>query len=178
MSAEFDVYCLQPHTLSVGAVITLNGVDGFFDQYFSALEPGKVIRFVILAGGPSAFPKTASQLEALPFIEAQVRRCDVTDGEVEILSCTSLGKWLRSLDLDSMSSMQLQMLAPDAPIVELLARTSREGEAYWTRGTRYWRKLDETTAVLTHADRPGTRAVVIRTNATPALVTRVEPPSD
>jgi hypothetical protein len=178
MSVEFDVYCLQPHSLSVGAVITLDGVDGFFDQYFDGLEPGELLRFVVLAGGPSAIPETAAQLELLPFIEARVRRCDATDGEVEILTCTNLGKWLRSLELDSMPSKQLQVLVPDAPIVELLSRASREGEAYWKRGARYWRKLDETTAVLAHASQSGTRVVLIRTNGTPALVTRVELLSD
>jgi len=59
MAAEFDVYCatsaLQFHE---HAVVTLDGIDGFFDQYFEAVLPGQIIRF--------AGPQDGNLAEAQP----------------------------------------------------------------------------------------------------------------
>ncbi|GAB4223409.1 MAG: hypothetical protein Kow0062_23490 [Acidobacteriota bacterium] len=171
---EFDLYCHQPETLEAGAVVALDGCDGFCDQYFERRRAGEVIRFLVLADGPAATPESASQLEALPLVHARVRGCTVIAGEVEILSVDRFGAWLASARLPAVSRKELKALEPMVPISELIARAAAEGVAYWRAGRPYWRSLDEVTAVLAVSASSGTRIGVLRTNAIPGMARMVE----
>jgi len=42
MTEAFDVYCATPALqFHEHAVVTLDGIDGFFDQYFETVRPGQ-----------------------------------------------------------------------------------------------------------------------------------------
>ena len=57
MAEAFDVYCaISAPTFRAHEVVTLDGIDGFFDQYFEVVRPGQIIRFAVLPGGPSKMP--------------------------------------------------------------------------------------------------------------------------
>jgi len=176
MAEEFDVYCatsaLQFHE---HAVVTLDGIDGFFDQYFEAVLPGQIIRFAVLPGGPSKMPGSMEGLHETPFVMARVERCDVTGGDVEVLSVSTLGDWSRSVSLTSQPLETVQLEVRDAPLAGLVARAARDGSAYWRSGVAYWRSLHETTAVAALRDASGVRVTVIYTNAVPGLVAQVRP---
>ena len=174
MSAEFDLYCLPIDSLEVGSVVTLDGVDGFFDQYFDSCRPGDAIRFLVLGDGLASTPESASKLDALPLVEGRVTRCGPADGAVEILRVTSFGKWLRSVPVESISAGQIEALCPGVPVSDLIDRAAREGTAYWRSGAPNWRSLAATTAVLVCSDSSRTRLAVIRTNGAPGVVAGIE----
>ncbi len=177
MGEPFDLYCAaSAEPFREGAVVTLDGIDGFFDQYFEAARPGETIRFAVLVGNPSDVPHSIRELEAMPFVTARVVRCDAVGGDVEVLSRTTLGDWCRSIELATQSPTELQSQVPDAPIHELAVQASRDGSAYWRSGVTYWRSLDETSAVGAFLDDSAIRVIVIHTNSVPALVARVNPP--
>jgi hypothetical protein len=176
VAEEFDVYCTtSAPPFRERAVVALDGIDGFFDQYFEAARPGQIIRFAVLPGGPSAMPASIEGLQALPFVVARVERCDVTGGDVEVLSIATLGEWSRSVNLVSQPLEKLQAELPDAPLADLVARAAQDGSAYWRSGVAYWRSLNETTAVAALRDASGVRVTVICTNAVPGLVAQVRP---
>lgn len=178
MAEPFDLYCTaSAEPFRQGAVVTLDGIDGFFDHYFEAAPPGQTIRFAVLVGNPSAVPHSIRELEAMPFVTARVERSDPLGGDVEVLSRTTLGAWCRSVELSTQSPTELQLQVPDAPLHELVVQASRDGSAYWRSGVKYWRSLDETSAVGAFRDDSAIRVVVIHTNAVPALVARVHPPT-
>ena len=172
----FDLYCAPSAApFREGAVITLDGIDGFFDQYFDAIRPGEIIRFAVLAGGVKAVPDSLQGLEAMPFVRARVKRCDETEGEVEVLSLSTLGAWSRSLQLSPQPLAALQQECPQIPLHPLVDRAVHYGTAYWSSGTTRWRSSADTTAIGAFQETPGVRVVVIRTHAVPGLVAQVEP---
>ena len=178
MGESFELYCAaSAEPFREGAVVTLDGIDGFFDQYFEAARPGHTIRFAVLVGDPSDVPHSFRELEAMPFVTARVERCDALGGDVEVLSRTTLGAWCRSIELSTESPDALQSQVPDAPLHEVVVQASRDGSAYWRSGVTSWRSLGETSAVGAFRDDSAIRVVVIRTNAVPALVARVHPPT-
>lgn len=177
MGEPFDLYCTASAELfRKGAIVTLDGIDGFFDQYFEAARPGDTIRFAVLVGNPSDVPHSIRELEAMPFVTARVERCDARGGDVEVLSRTTLGDWCRSIELATQSPTELQMQVHDAPVDELVAQASRDGSAYRRSGVKYWRPLDETSAVGAFRDGSAVRVIVIHTNGVPAFVARATPP--
>ena len=178
MGESFDLYCIaSAEPFREGTVVTLDGIDGFFDQYFEAARPGQTIRFAVLVGNPSDVPHSMRELEAMPFVTARVERCDALGGDVEVLSRTTLGAWCRSIELSTQSPTELRFQVPDAPLHELVAQASRDGSAYWRSGVESWRSLNETSAVGAFRDGSAVRVVVIRTSAVPAFVARVHPPT-
>lgn len=170
----FDLYCAPSAApFREGAVITLDGIDGFFDQYFDAVRPGEIIRFAVLAGGVKAVPDSLQGLEAMPFVRACVKRCDATEGEVEVRSLSTLGEWSRSLQLrpQPLAALQRECQVPLFPLVD---RAARDGTAYWSSGATRWRSLGDTTAIGAFQEASGVRVVVIRTYAVPGLVAQVD----
>ena len=177
MVAEaFDVYCATSAVqFREHAVVTLDGIDGFFDQYFEAVRPGQIIRFAVLPGGPSQVPASMEGLHAMPFVTARVERCERTGGDVEVLSVCALGEWSRSASLTSQPLETVQLELPDAPLADVVAQAAQDGSAYWRSGVAYWRSLNETTAVAAMRDTSGVRVIVIRTNGVPGFVAHVKP---
>jgi hypothetical protein len=178
MGEPFDLYCTaSAEAFREGVVVTLDGIDGFFDQYFEAARPGQTIRFAVLVGDPSDVPHSLRELEAMPFVTARVQRCDPLGGDVEVLSRTTLGAWCRAIELSTQSPAEVQLQVSDAPLHELVVQASRNGSAYWRSGVESWLSLDETSAVGAFRDDSAVRVIVIRTSAVPALVARVHPPT-
>lgn len=178
MGEPFDLYCAASAApFREGAVVTLDGIDGFFDQYFDGVRPGETIRFAVLVGNPSDVPHSLQGLNAMPFVTARVESGDALGGDVEVLSLTTLGQWCRSVELTTQSLTELQLQVPDAPLHDLVVQASRDGSAYWRSGVRYWRSLDETTAIGAFRDDSAIRVIVIHTNGVPALAARVNPPT-
>lgn len=171
----FDLFCAPSAApFREGAVVTLDGIDGFFDQYFDAVRPGEMLRFAVLAGGVKAVPDSLQGLEAMPFVRACVKRCDEAEGEVEVLSLSTLGEWSRSLELSPQPLAALQREC-QVPLFPLVDRATRYGTAYWSGGATRWRSLGETSAIGAFQEASGVRVVVIRTHAVPGLVAQVEP---
>ena len=109
MGERFDVYCATSAAhFRERAVVALDGIDGFFDQYFEAVRPGDLIRFAVLHGGPSSVPASIRELDALPFVIARVERCRATEGDVEILSLSTLGQWSRAVQLSTQPMSELR----------------------------------------------------------------------
>jgi hypothetical protein len=161
---EFDLYCADSAVAFVpGAVVTLDGIDGFFDQYFDGIKAGHTIRFVVVRG-PSGIPLSVEAAERLPFVTARVLRPGDIDGDVEVLSVATFGGWIRSVPPSSMPIEEIQAQVRDAPVARLVKKAASQGTAFWRSGARYWRDLSETSLVLALRMGSRVRVAVLRTN--------------
>jgi hypothetical protein len=174
MIEEFDLYCADSAGAFVpGAVVTLDGIDGFFDQYFDAIEAGHTIRFVIV-GGPSGIPSSVEAAEALPFVTARVLRAGDIDGDVEVLSVVTFGDWIRSVSSAPVTIEDVRAQVRDAPVARLVKKAASQGTALWRSGARHWRDLAETSLVLALRIGARVRVAVLRTNGGAGFVADVE----
>lgn len=174
MSERFDLYCARAgEAFRAGETVTLDGVDGFHDQYFEARTPGDPIRFVVLDGGPSAFPGSPDEVQGMAFVTARVVRGDAAAGDVRIESVSTLGEWVRSVALSAEPLSRLETREQVPQLASTIAAARRDGVGFWRGPARYWRRPDETSAVLAirHAER--LRIVVVRTNASWSWVAEV-----
>jgi len=130
---EFDIY----HTLDsaeflkglkVGATIDLDGIDGFFDQYFEVKSPGEVIHFI-----PS-FPTDRAEFVSLPLIEASILSRNSISGTVIVSSITSFETWMMELPDDSVSETD-----PYSEVDPIL----NDIPAFETHRTFYWLRPQE-----------------------------------
>jgi hypothetical protein len=177
MSQRFDLYAARAdEVFRTGEVVTLDSIDGFYDQYFEAVAAGDTIRFVVLVGGPSEFPGSADEVQRMTFVTARVVRGGAVAGEVLIESVSTLGEWVRSIELQAEPPSLLEAHEQIAPLARIIAAAHRDGVGFWWSAARHWTHLDETSAVLaiTHAGR--LRVVVLRTNASSSWVAEVEWP--
>jgi hypothetical protein len=175
MSERFDMYSARPdEVFHRGDVMTLDGIDGFYDQYFEAAAPGEAIRFVVLVNGPSAFPASSDETQRMTFVTARVLRSDVIAGDVLVESVSTLGEWMRSVELPVEPVSNLGAQEEISQLTSTIAAARRDGIGFWRSGARYWRRLDETSAILavSHAER--LRVVVLRTNASWSWVAEVD----
>jgi hypothetical protein len=174
----FDLYCApSAEPFREGAVLTLDGIDGFFDQYFQDMATGTVIRFVVLVGGLSGVPRSIGELYSMPFVTARVDRSDEVSGDVEVLSRTTLGEWCHTLELIPVSVGDLPQELPGAPIRRSVAQASRKDSAFWRSGAKYWTSISDTSAVASVKEESGILVIVLKTHGVPSLVARVNPGS-
>jgi hypothetical protein len=171
---EFDLYCADSADVFVpGAVVTLDGIDGFFDQYFDGITVGTTIRFVIVRG-PSGMPASAEAAERLPFVIARVLRPGDIDGDVEVLSVATFGEWIRSMSPSPVTIEEVGAQVRDAPVARLVKKAVLQGTALWRSGARHWRDLSETSLVLALQIGARVRVAVLRTNGGAGFVADVE----
>ena len=122
-------------------------------------------------------PASIRELDALPFVIARVERCRATEGDVEILSLSTLGQWSRAVQLSTQPMSELRQEFPDAPLADSVAQAARDGAAYWRSGSGSWHSLSDTSAVAAARDGLRVRLTIIRTNALPGLVAHVRAPA-
>jgi hypothetical protein len=171
---EFDLYCADSAEAFVpGAAVSLDGIDGFFDQYFDAIEAGHTIRFVVVRG-PAGIPLSVEAAERLPFVTARVLRPRDIDGDVEVLSVAPFGDWIRSVSLSSVTIEEVRAQVRDAPVARLVKKAALQGTALWRSGARHWRDLSETSLVLAFRIGSRVRVAVLRTNGGAGFVAEVE----
>jgi hypothetical protein len=171
---EFDLYCADsPDAFVPGAVVTLDGIDGFFDQYFDGIKAGHTIRFVVVRG-PSGIPLSVQAAERLPFVTARVLRPGDIDGDVEVLSVATFGDWIRSVSPSPVTIEEVRAQVRDAPVARLLRKAALHETALWRSGARHWRDLSETSLVLALRIGARVRVAVLRTNGGAGFVADVE----
>jgi hypothetical protein len=128
--------------LTPGVTARLDGIDGFFDQYFEARQAGDLIRFVVWPGGTYRTSSEPVALDHLPFVLARIVSTDVTWGDIEVLSVSTLGIWAKALPrLRPPSKDRLEGVPVGA-----LTRPVASGSAVWQRDRRWafrpsWRPL-------------------------------------
>ena len=166
MSQRFDLYSARAdEVFRAGDVVTLDSIDGFYDQYFDAVAPGDMIRFVVLVGGPFEFPGSAEEVERMTFVTARVVRGGAVAGDVLIESVSTLGEWIRSVELQTEPISGLEAQGPIPSLEHTLAAARLHGVGFWRSPERNWKRLDETSAVLVITHARHLRVVVLRTNA-------------
>jgi hypothetical protein len=175
VSETFDLYCSpRERGFRPGQTVTLDGVDGFFDQYFQGVHPGDTVRFAVVVAGPEGIPTSVGALESIPFVTARVLRSGDIVGEVEILSSVPFVDWMRSLTLDPEPLEALQAELSAVPLSQLVEMSARTGAALWATNERRWRTASDISMVYVERRTPGLRIAVMRTNASPGFVTHVE----
>lgn len=175
MSEAFDLYAARAdEVFRPGEVVTLDSIDGFYDQYFEAVTPGDTIRFVVLVGGPAEFPRSSDEVQRMAFVTARVVLGGAVDGEVLVESVSTLGEWVRWVELRAEPISRVEAQAQIPSLASTIAAASRDGVGLWRSPALYWKHLDETSAVLafTHTER--VRVVVLRTNASSSWVAEIE----
>ena len=127
---EFDIYYPGDsiefqNLLHVGTIVELDGIDGFFDQYFEARSQGDVIHFI-----PS-FPTDPTTFDTLPLIEASISSSNSISGTVEIRSITPFKAWMMGLPDDSVTHTdpygEVESLLP------LIPEYRANAQFYWQR---------------------------------------------
>jgi hypothetical protein len=175
MSEPFDLYVARAdEVFRPGETVTLDSIDGFYDQYFDAVTRADRIRFVVLVGGPSELPRSPVEAQRMPFVTARVIRGGAVGGDVLVESVSTLGDWVRSLELRSEPIARLEARGQRHLLASTIAAARRDGVGFWKSPARSWKHLDETSAVLAihHTDR--LRVVMLTTNASSSWVAEVE----
>ena len=156
-----------------GEIVDLDGIDGFFDEYFSSRKIGDVIRFVS-SGPPASWPTNLQSMLELPFVSAEIVENHGLWARARVLQISTLGGW--SLGHEDPATPLSQLSFP-IPMPFDLAALSREaqssGSAYWFSAAKYWRSLSEVTAVGAMAGEASTSLWILTTNAMPNYFARV-----
>src|SRR5262245_22277573 len=119
---EFDVYCPEPGlSLAAGGQVWLDGIDGFYDQYFHGRSAGENIQFLVFPYAPSGSGLTTANAPELPFVTAAVIEAHPDTGLVDITEVLPFGAWLRSRPpaqhlLSSFEAAEM-IKAPVAPLL-------------------------------------------------------------
>ncbi len=135
---EFDIYHPLEYSdfldsLKVGAVVELDGIDGFFDQYFEARSPGDVIRFLpIDCPQPFSFvPSNISDFDSIPIIEAEIKSCSEISGTVVLQSIEPFAVWMRALPMGSLRDGE--KIEEIDSILDSIPEYSDYSQFYWHR---------------------------------------------
>ena len=176
----FDLYCASADAgaesfsrRQPGDIIDLDGIDGFFDEYFGSLKNGDVIRFV--SSGPLAsWPTNLQGMLELPFVSAEIVENHEVRARARLIEISTLGDWSRSREEPATPLSQLSFPIPipiDLPA--LLREAQPSGSSYWYSAAKFWRSLSEVTAVGALAGRASTSLWILTTNAMPNYFGRV-----
>ena len=156
-----------------GDVVDLEGIDGFFDEYFAGRENGDIIHFVNTAP-PGEWPTQFPALVDLPFFSAQIVENNYDWARVRLLEISTLGDWSLSRDErpGPLNQLSLPVTMP-TDLVALIEQAQRRGFAYWHSGAEHWRSLSEVTAIGVLAGDDSLGLWVLTTNAAPSYFARV-----
>jgi hypothetical protein len=178
----FEIYCFgsepffaQP--IQVGKRVWLDGIDGFYDQYFEscAAVGQNDIRFVAISNGVTSIPNDCVEFEALPFIEARIVNNQMLYAEVEITQVLSLGGWARMApllaktrwnDLPIGSEFSQEMFS------DLLKETLANKYALRRFSRRDW-KYSMISAVYLFKTDFDVRCIVLKDNTVPSFLFQV-----
>lgn len=180
----FNVYCaeltnnllkdkptLQLNNIEIGAKYWLDGIDGFFDQFFEIcrLTKQETIRFLILSDGLTSIPKDIKLFRNMPIIEAKIIENRGLSAVVSIISKSSLFHWASNVPL---SELEEVYTLPEQlhPASELIYEAKIHGQALWVSKDKYWKNLDDVSAKYIFKTHETLRYIVIRTNATPSYL--------
>jgi hypothetical protein len=180
----FDLYCYGGtdnaaffnSPINVGEKVWLDGIDGFFDQYFD--NPSELIRFVAV-DNPLVLPSTQGEFEALPLLEARVLTSQPLGGEVQIVRSLTLGQWARAIQLPTetrLSDLPLVYQPSQEVFDSLFHKAKLDQWAIWTTTAKHWKSLEDTSAICVFVTETDTRGIILKTNAVPALLFRVAQP--
>jgi hypothetical protein len=148
----FDLYSssyapLTADQLRPGQRLSLDGIDGFYDQYFEGRKPGEVIDFLVWPYVLATPAIAAEELATLPLVSAAVVEADTLGGTVEVIRVHPFGAWLRTLPPQSEVSIAELEATTKAPVAALIAEASRAGSSAWKSNPRGWEILRQVTAV-------------------------------
>lgn len=184
----FDLYCweveqgrqqlpdnLRSDNLKVGARVWMDGIDGFYDQYFEGVKKAgiKKIRFVTIARGISSIPHDSEAFEKMPFVEAEIIDNRETYAQVLITSVKTLGEWIRITPLSEAENIKLLPidLQPPAEIISgLLVEAQESGSALWVSNVKFWKSLSEISAVYVFKHDKKMRCAIVMTYATSSVL--------
>jgi hypothetical protein len=175
--SDFDVYFagsgIAPGSLAVGQRVRLDGIDGFFDEYFAGLVPGELIRFLVYPHRQGAVGVTTAEVAELPLVSARIIAADMIGGTVEVIEAIPFAAWLHGLPAQVIVGAGELREMTHAPIEDLLAEAKRAGTALWVNTATRIRDLNHVTAVYAQAEGEPVRVAVLRTNAVPGSVADV-----
>jgi hypothetical protein len=187
---SFDLY-MQPianGSARPGDVVELDGIDGFFDQYFEGREVGGIIRFASVSA-PDKWPKGVEAMLELPFFSAEIVENYDVSGRVRLREVSTLGEWSLSRDEQPTGLEQLSFpVRMPAELASIVQQALTCGSAYWTtrrvartvprisphsRDVHYWPSLSEVTAIGALGGVDSLGLWVLTTNALPNYFARV-----
>lgn len=184
--ASFDIYTYKytesehffRKSVEKEKKVWLDGIDGFYDQYFSRLQGiGKEdIRFVPIES-PTAIPSDIAQLENLSVIDAQIIESHEFRAQVLIKDVQTLGHWARATDLpkyETVSSIPQNFHIPKGLSTELMEKVKVSGNALWKSDIRYWKKPSEVSAIYVFSHNECLRCLILTTNAVPSYLVFME----
>jgi hypothetical protein len=149
---SFDLYStsnapLTPDQLRPGQRLSLDGIDGFYDQYFEGRKRGEVIDFLVWPYVLATPAIAAEELATLPLVSAEVVEADALGGTVDVIRVHPFGAWLRALPPQSEVPIDELEATTKAPVAALVAEASRAGSSAWKSNPRGWEILHQVTAV-------------------------------
>jgi len=156
-----------------GDIVELDGIDGFFDQYFAGLKTGDSIQFVHL-GFPFQRPTDLHALLKLPFFRAEVVENHYDWARARLIQISTLGDWslLQNEPPSPVSEVRFPVQMP-TDVTALIRQAQTSGSACWHSGAQYWRSLSEVTAIGALAGVDSTGLWVLTTYAARSYYTRV-----
>jgi len=178
---EFDIYYPRDpdefeRELRIGATIELDGIDGFFDQYFDARSPGEVIHFI------PTFPTNRTDLDLILLVEARITSSDLISGTVVVDSISPFVSWMTNLPADALSDRD-PYDEVDA-LLTLIPEYQTHEPFFWLRPQeeRSHRRRTEVNALLGIPISNEVRIAAFTSNATSSLIlnrkTQGEQPGD
>jgi hypothetical protein len=174
---KFDIYHPSDavefrESLTVGAAIELDGIDGFFDQYFEDREPGELIRFVpIYVPQPFSFvPTEASAFDSLPVIEAVIESCNSISGTVIPRSIESFISWIKRLPVDALSDEERRDEIDH--LLGMIPQFKQHEPFYWNRTPEEITRSNTSgvNALLGFPQESGFRIAALTSNMFPSVV--------
>jgi len=171
----FDLYYAWNDELSKikpGAVVELDGCDGFFDQYFDGCPDQ--IRFIVL--NTAIIPDTQASFETLPFIEAKVRKRNHAGANVEILNLQSFGTWATEVRLPketAMNELPQAYQLPKQVFLDLVNQAGKQNWAIWKARGKNWHDQDHANAICVFTTPTDMRCIIFADNAAPSLLFRI-----
>lgn len=167
-----------------GTEVRLDGIDGFDDQYFQGPEtqPGRRIRFAVIAGGHAVMPDEAAAVERLPLVEALVTAHPYQNpdwADVLIERVQPLGAWAGTValsDADTLSNVPADLRPDDALLDAMcgeLIHNSRVLHHYERRRWSLKDSWDHRTGVCLFRVGDEVRALLLMDNAVPSHLVRL-----
>ena len=156
-----------------GDVVELDGIDGFFDQYFEGRREREIIHFVSV-GSPGEWPTHLRAWLELPFFSAEIVENGHHWARAQLCEVSRLGEWSLSRDEPPVPLSQLSFPFAIPPNLHALAREAQtSGSAYWHSDAQHRRSLSEVTAIGALPGIDSTALWVFTTNAVPSYFARV-----